>query len=1479
MGIKQLEVCSSCLMAAKTHPTSTQLRTGLQHGYHSHCRTTFILATRHKTVFIRPFTSHNPPFRQHLAYGQWLRSNKSWLPAGHLKLRADRTTQIRSQSTAIAARSVQSNTEEMHDASQREPHAVRNAGTHASGDGFGNQGQETGVQRDQTLVEHHVTNTSLHTVRDPRMHPVELLDARSLSYRINNFLGDSSESARVYTCETFDRVLPKVAAHLGLLYSTPAPGQDRTGYQSILSKTEKTISAQDSPTAITAIIQAYSVGDHLDVFLTDIEAAVRGPYTRIFLDNHWRLLMSACRGYAEALPDLSIQSGGDLDASHAEQEVDGHGLPHLMLKNDRYGISIVQSLTSEPASFEKTLASSLLQYCQHIRRLVEPDGAGDIRFEGMEWQPAEFMGRAQRALGWGAITYSDDKIPSPSTATPLTEISRCEIHIGTRGLVGKPAVWFTRKQARLLGMLHTCVALKPALQSAYQAGTLLASDYKRFAQYWGETVPEAEHAADGERRDLSQSDVVTVPLNSAVIAVMLSALRRIRDLGFEGPSQWLSADETFERKMKPHNARYAIQSSMRHKYARQGVGSRRVSSDPKGPSLPILQPKYALSIRAAVSSSHITIIKAATGSGKTTQVPQLILENYLVTASSLPCNIVCTQPRRVAATSVARRVAMERGQELGNEVGYQVRFDRREPRAPSNITYVTSGYLLRLLEADPLETLSRYSHIVLDEVHERDTDTDLLLTALKNMFLRPLSKARRMPKVVLMSATIEPKFFEDYFRDSQVQLRISSIDVPGKTFPVAIAMLHDVLPRLENRYHRQMEELLEDEAFRNYMNLQKDAGHQKRLPMSRPHVSQHDEVSSDGNNDDEDLELIDDKLTSLHVPVHLLAFMVGDVLSTSARGDILVFLPGLGEIERLEQLLLEGNVLNMNLADDKRYRIHKLHSALYETNNDVFDPVPTGCRRIVLATNIAETSITLPQVRFVIDTGLSRQSSFDQATQAGSFGTRWISKAEVAQRRGRAGRTQPGTYIAAFAQGQYDLMTDKPIPELLRSNLDQIVLRTQVGKAFGMSHGAEGVTDAQPGQILTLAPSAPQADDITAAAEQLRSLHALAADGSPTPMGKIMSQFPTTPAGSKAILLGLVFRCLDPVIFMGCVNDDLPVMIHPEQSGAIAKVRRELAGTSDDDRHADWRGFALYDKARRKGRRQEARTIKDSHFIRHDTYCDIARTSQQVFDILLSMLSRNAGRSEDSLEQQNLPRPLFPSTPAGLNINSENENLVKALVLDTSGTRLGFWHKNNWRTALHKRILPTPKSVNHIHGGRKMATKRLRREPGDVLAYSYLRVTPLDKYPWACETLIVSPLTAMLFSQSLHLTGTETLVVNDWMRYQIELEESNAVMDPTRVAKIIIEYRKALDRFLAHAMSKIALEPHKLEMVQSGKMTANEFNVFFKGVDHPIRKIFVDSVVEILNINEQARKQRADQRIEEYRLQTEEPESQSSSEN
>jgi small subunit ribosomal protein S24e len=212
-------------------------------------------------------------------------------------------------------------------------------------------------------------------------------------------------------------------------------------------------------------------------------------------------------------------------------------------------------------------------------------------------------------------------------------------------------------------------------------------------------------------------------------------------------------------------------------------------------SLPIFT--KASGILAKIEVNDVTIVMAATGSGKTTQVPQLLFDDWINRGEGAKCNIICTQPRRLAATSVAERVAEERGDVLGNEVGYQVRFDTKLPQPHGSITFCTTGIFLKRMQSalgqggSARDAMDLITHIVVDEVHERDIDTDLLLVVLKRLLADRKTRGKPL-KIILMSATVDPTLFQSYFADARGRLAPIA-EVPGRTFPVERHHLEDIV--------------------------------------------------------------------------------------------------------------------------------------------------------------------------------------------------------------------------------------------------------------------------------------------------------------------------------------------------------------------------------------------------------------------------------------------------------------------------------------------------------------------------------------------------------------------------------------------------------------------------------------------------------------------------------------------------------------
>ncbi|KAJ9513362.1 hypothetical protein QJQ45_001401 [Haematococcus lacustris] len=428
-----------------------------------------------------------------------------------------------------------------------------------------------------------------------------------------------------------------------------------------------------------------------------------------------------------------------------------------------------------------------------------------------------------------------------------------------------------------------------------------------------------------------------------------------------------------------------------------------------------------------VRSHDAIVIVGETGSGKTTQIPQFLDQAGFGT-------VVCTQPRRVAAVTVARRVAEEMGTRLGDKVGYTIRFDDTTSAA-TRIKYMTDGMLLREALLDPL--LSRYKVVILDEAHERTVNTDVLLGLLKGIL------ARCKPgsfKLVVMSATLEAAKFVQYLPGAHAAL------VHGRTFPVQVM------------YTAQPEENYLDAALCAVLQVHVDEG----------------------------------------------------------PGDILVFLTGQDEIESLERLLLD-RVASLRLpagrAEDapSELLVLPIYAALPpEQQMKVFEPAGPGQRKAILATNIAETSITISGVRYVIDTGFVKARAYNAAHGADSLQVR--RRAQARQRSGRAGREGPGKAFRLYPEAAFRSLPPNTLPELLRANLGSVVLQLK----------ALGVQDVLGFDFIDAPPRAA----ILRSLELLYALGALDRQGQLTPeVGLPLARMPVDPMYAKVLLAAAAMGC------------------------------------------------------------------------------------------------------------------------------------------------------------------------------------------------------------------------------------------------------------------------------------------------------------------------------------------------------------------
>ncbi len=434
-----------------------------------------------------------------------------------------------------------------------------------------------------------------------------------------------------------------------------------------------------------------------------------------------------------------------------------------------------------------------------------------------------------------------------------------------------------------------------------------------------------------------------------------------------------------------------------------------------------------------LDENQVIILQGETGSGKTTQVPQFLLEsNFLLRKKG----IGITQPRRVAAMSVARRVSEELDVILGEEVGYSIRFEDCFSNK-TLIKYMTDGMLLREAILDPL--LNNYSIVILDEAHERTIATDILFGLMKEILPK-----RKDLKLVVMSATMDTKKFQDYFN-------APILDVPGRMFPVEI--LYSKEP--------------EDDYFEAVIN------------------------------------------TAIQIHKY------------EKEGDILIFLTGEEEIENACYRLRTEFYQMQSIGEAN---ILPLYSSLppYQQQR-IFDPAPPKNkygkfgRKIIISTNIAETSVTIDGIVYVIDAGLSKQKIYNPRLRMESLLVSEISKASAKQRAGRAGRTRPGKCFRLYTEESFTkILQDNTYPEILRSNLSSVVL--QLKKL--------GIDDLVHFDFMD--PPAPET--MMRALEMLNYLGALDDEGDLTQLGAKMAQIPLEPELAKILLSAEKYKCVNEIL-------------------------------------------------------------------------------------------------------------------------------------------------------------------------------------------------------------------------------------------------------------------------------------------------------------------------------------------------------------
>ncbi|PSR72548.1 hypothetical protein PHLCEN_2v11541 [Hermanssonia centrifuga] len=456
----------------------------------------------------------------------------------------------------------------------------------------------------------------------------------------------------------------------------------------------------------------------------------------------------------------------------------------------------------------------------------------------------------------------------------------------------------------------------------------------------------------------------------------------------------------------------------------------------------------------AIREHQVLIVVGDTGSGKTTQMTQYLAEDGFADKG----RIGCTQPRRVAAMSVAKRVAEEVGCRLGQEVGYTIRFeDCTSPE--TRIKYMTDGMLQRECLIDP--DVTQYSVIMLDEAHERTIATDVLFGLLKKAI-----KRRPDLKLIVTSATLDAEKFSKYFFGCPI------FTIPGRTYPVEV--------------------LYTKEPETDYLDA-------SLITVMQIHLSE-------------------------------------------PPGDVLLFLTGQEEIDTTCEILYE----RMKALGPKvpELMILPIYSALpSEVQSRVFEPTPPGARKVVVATNVAETSLTIPGIYYVIDPGFSKQNAYDPRLGMDSLVVMPISQAQARQRAGRAGRTGPGKCYRLYTEAAFrNEMLPNSIPDIQRTNLASTILTLK----------AMGVNDLLSFDFM----DPPPAQTMLTALESLYALSALDDEGLLTRLGRKMADFPMDPPLAKMLIASVDFGCSDEILSIVAMLSVQSVFYRPKEKQGQADSKK-----------------------------------------------------------------------------------------------------------------------------------------------------------------------------------------------------------------------------------------------------------------------------------------------------------------------------------
>ncbi|EDV35187.1 uncharacterized protein Dana_GF22621 [Drosophila ananassae] len=716
-------------------------------------------------------------------------------------------------------------------------------------------------------------------------------------------------------------------------------------------------------------------------------------------------------------------------------------------------------------------------------------------------------------------------------------------------------------------------------------------------------------------------------------------------------------------------------------------------------SLPIY--RHRSKILNVLQNEQVLIIKGATGSGKSTQLPQYLLE--WATNRRRAVRVVVSQPRRIAATSVSERIANERGESQGSTVGYQIRMNSR-CSAQTVLTFTTSGCLLRVLAMDGEAFFTCTSHLVIDEVHERDLDTDFLLLAAK----LELKKNPHL-RLILMSATMDLGALSAYFGGATV------LDVEGRSFEVKTFHLEKIL------------------SITGYMTA-----------MMEPHLGEM--LETEDPNELLEAYNASRTLADGEIDNDLIVSLLELLLHHGDTGAVIVYLPGYHDMTVLQERIEE-------LLPKEKIKVLLLHSQV-DSNEQrkAFRVFPNIRLKIVLSTNIGQTSITIPDLVYVIDTGRSKMKTYDPNTDASQLATAWISQADAKQRAGRAGRLRNGICYRLYSQARHDSMSLYTIPEMMRRTLDEICLLAKLA-------GPE-----QPiAKFLSQALDPPQTEAVVQACARLVVIGILQSKTEKiTPLGKIVAELPVGVQLGKSIVHSIYYRCLGSMTIIAAyhsVRDPFVLPVDRTKKSNKQNARHAFAGNCTSDSMSAvslYEGFVMCNK------------------MQLSTFCEENRVCRYAMEMFVSAV--NCLR--DSV------RRIFRSNQAGERMVTECDNdphMIRMALAAGLYPKVAFIDRGNKNHLVSEGDTCMQISRNSC----LLSRKKLKNLPSDWVLYVEKSRNADQRSSLENNTMVSALMLALACGKEGDLEEREedgwVLCLDSWVRLIVPLEFGRQLLKLRRV--------------------------------------------------------------------------------------------------